>query len=376
MDGRPFNFSHYLMGVRFDNWLRLLGRCGFRIDPKKLPQAALITLTSLVLFPFALLESAVCAIPVTRTKIEKDPVFILGCWRSGTTYLQNLMSRDPQFAWAEPVGTSMFSNSVLLGWLLKGGVAEGLKGARPMDNVQYSLSLPMEETFAVASVTPWAIDHMIAFPWAYKKYLSSAFVADMPEKQRREWRRAYAYMAKKMTWMQGGKQLLFKSPDNTCRIRELLTMYPDAKLVNIYRNPYETVRSTIHMFKSQMELLRLTPLPKLDDFEDELENVILDVFERMYRELFALEPLLKPKQLVNVKYEAFVKRPVLSLHAVYDALGLDGFETAKPHFEAFAESQRDYRKNDLETSPRLRRKINDRLGFYFERYGYTMKEDE
>ena len=27
------------------------------------------------------------------------PVFIIGHWRSGTTYLHNLMSHDPQFAW-------------------------------------------------------------------------------------------------------------------------------------------------------------------------------------------------------------------------------------------------------------------------------------
>ena len=29
----------------------------------------------------ALLEGAVCALPVAKTKPEKDPVFILGCWR-------------------------------------------------------------------------------------------------------------------------------------------------------------------------------------------------------------------------------------------------------------------------------------------------------
>ena len=136
MKSSPFNLSHYLMGVRFDNWLGLLARARFRLAPERLPQALLISLMSLVLFPFALLEGAVCALPVAKTKPEKDPVFILGCWRSGTTYLQNLLTRDRQFAWADPVNTCMFSNSVLLGWLLRGGVAEGLKGARPMDNVQ------------------------------------------------------------------------------------------------------------------------------------------------------------------------------------------------------------------------------------------------
>ena len=224
MKSSPFNLSHYLMGVRFDNWLGLLARARFRLAPERLPQALLISLLSLVLFPFALLEGAVCALPVAKTKPEKDPVFILGCWRSGTTYLQNLLTRDRQFAWADPVNTCMFSNSVLLGWLLRGGVAEGLKGARPMDNVQYSLDLPMEETFAVANFTPYSIDHMTAFPSVYRWYLKPAFVADLSPAQRHRWERAYRYMVKKLTWLKGGRQLLFKSPDNTCRIRELLSM--------------------------------------------------------------------------------------------------------------------------------------------------------
>ena len=30
---------------------------------------------------------------IRETKIEKDPIFILGHWRSGTTYLQNVLAR-------------------------------------------------------------------------------------------------------------------------------------------------------------------------------------------------------------------------------------------------------------------------------------------
>ncbi len=372
MKSSPFNLSHYLMGVRFDNWLRLLARARFRLAPERLPQALLISLMSLVLFPFALLEGAVCALPVAKTKPEKDPVFILGCWRSGTTYLQNLLTRDRQFAWADPVNTCMFSNSVLLGWLLRGGVAEGLKGARPMDNVQYSLDLPMEETFAVANFTPYSIDHMTAFPSVYRWYLKPAFVADLSPAQRRRWERAYRYMVKKLTWLKGGRQLLFKSPDNTCRIRELLSMYPDARFVNIHRDPYTTVKSTIHMFTKQMELLRLTPLPALDDFEDEMENVIIGVFERMYRELFALEDQFLPGHFVSVSYEQFVRAPEEGLRQIYETLGLGGFDDALPAFRAFIESQKDYRKNSYDFPPRLRGKINRRLGFYFEHYGYDM----
>lgn len=372
MKFKPINMSHYLLTVRFDNWIRLLIRDRFRILPEQLPQVALTTLISLILFPFALIEGAVCAVPIAKTKIEKDPLFVLGCWRSGTTYLQNLLSRDEQFGWADPVSNCLFSNSVLLGWLLRGGIGSGLKDARPMDNVEYSLDLPMEETFAIANFTPYAIDHMIAFPSQYQWFLKPAFTADLTPTQRREFRAAYRYMVKKLTWRKGGKQMLFKSPDNTCRLEDIMQMYPNAKFVNIHRDPYTTIKSTIRMFLAQMKLLQLSPMPELDDLEDEMEDVIIGVFERMYRDLFAREDSFAPGQFVNVRYEEFVQQPEDGLRHIYEALELDGFEEALPNFRAFIESQKDYKKNQYDFPARLREKINRRLGFYFERYGYEM----
>ncbi len=376
MNGKIFNTSHYLLGVRLDNWLRLWHRAGWKAEPRRLPQAALISLTSLVLSPFALLEKLVCAIPAAATKVKKDPVFIIGFWRSGTTYLQNLLTRDPQFAWADPVNTCMFSNYVLLGWLLRGAVGAGLKDARPMDNVQYALDLPMEETFAVANFTPWAIDHLMTFPVHYRDHIKGAFVEDMSPRERREFRRAYDYMVRKMTMTQKGKQLLFKSPDNTCRLDDLMEMYPQAKYINIHRDPYVTVRSAVHMFNAQMNMLRLTPLPDVEDINETIEDVIIELFERMYRRLFQLESQFGPAQFVSIAYEDFVKEPEANLRHIYETLELDGFEDALPRFRAFIDSQKSYQKNKHDFSPRLRQKIEQHLGFYFEHYGYELWKEE
>lgn len=375
MKNTIYNRSHYLSAVRLDNFFRLMHRARWRLEPERIPQTVLMGLTSLVLSPFALLEGLVCALPLALHKREKDPVFIVGFWRSGTTYLQNLLTRDPQFAWADPVSTSLFSNYVLLGRLLRGAVGGGLEGARPMDNVRYALDLPMEETFAVGNFSPWSIDHMIALPICYESFISSAFTRDMTPRQRRSFRRAYDYMVTKMSWTGGGKQLLFKSPDNTARMEELLRLYPRAKFINIHRDPYTTVRSTIHMFRAQMDMLRLTPLPACEDFEVLIEDVVIDLFERMYRQLFALEKELPPGQMVTIAYEDFVRAPEEGLRQIYDGLALEGFDEALPHFRTFIDSQKNYRKNEHRFSPRLQEKVEQRLGFYFERYGYEYRKE-
>lgn len=377
MDGKTskLNMSHYLLGVRFDNWLRLRRKSRGKIETDRRTQAALITTVSLLLYPFAMLEKALFDGQIEKTEIKKDPVFILGHWRSGTTYLQNMLSRDGQFGWADPVRTAMFSNYILLGWLLRGGVKHGLKGARPMDAVEYRLDLPMEETFCLAGFTPYCLDHLLSFPDRWEEFIPMAFVEELPREERAKFLRAYDYVVKKLTMTGGGKQLLLKSPDNTARVEALLELYPDARFVNICRDPYATVRSAVKMIWTQTELNRLTAIPG-DDPEGLIEDMVIDrMFVPMYERLFELEGSFRPHRFITVRYEDFVRQSAEELRKVYEALELDGYEEALPQFQAFAGSQKTYKTNPPTIRPELREKINAKLGFYFEHYGYEMREE-
>lgn len=367
------NSAHFLMGSRFDNWIHLLAQNKFKIRPSSIPQALMITFTSLVMWPFALVEALVFAGPIKKTQIRKDPVYIMGHWRTGTTFLQYLMSRDTQFGWLDPVSTATFSNCMFLRPLLTRAQSKILGGARPMDNVKYSVDFPMEDAFAHATISDLAIIHMMPFPQNYQSYIPTAFVADLPERERRRWHREYRYILKKITYIKKGKQLLLKSPDNTARLRDIKADYPDAKFINLCRDPYVTAMSTIHMFKKQIDILALQENPG-SDFEDLLEDVILGLMERMYSELFAYEKELDEHDYVEIIYEDFVKDPLDNLRKIYNQLELDGFDEALPKMDAYARSQEGYVKNKFVLSERLGKKINSRLGFYFEHCGYDMRE--
>lgn len=104
-------------------------------------------------------------------------------------------------------------------------------------------------------------------------------------------------------------------------------MYPDARFINIHRDPYDTVRSTVHMFQKQMDQLRLSPLPD-GDIGELIEDTIIYIFERMYRQLFSLMGAIPENRLVDIAYTDFVKDPVGSLEGIYRKLELDGFEAA------------------------------------------------
>ena len=206
----------------------------------------------------------------------------------------------------------------------------------------------------------------------WEKYIPCAFVDELPPRQREAFKRAYAYAMKKITWTNGGRQLVLKSPDNTARLGAMLELYPDAKFINIYRDPYDTVISTVNMFKSQLGLVRLSEMPALDANEY-IENVVVEkLFAPMYRDLFSREERFKPGHYISIKYEDFVDEPEAYLKRIYDELSLSGFETALPRFREFIAGQKNYRKNRHAMRPELLAKINRHLGFYFEHYGYEM----
>lgn len=374
MEKKKINLSHNLLGCRFDNWMRLLRENPVTPEHKK--QVRFMTLVSFLLGIPAFLEWLIFYIPIKRTKLKKDPVYIVGHWRTGTTFLQNLLTRDPQFAWFDPVRTVSFNNCILLKKPIEFAMKKMhlLNGARPMDNLEYTLDLPMEEVFAQATISTQAIAHMLVFPDGGKgvKFIETAFIDEQPESKQKEWFKAYDYILKKITYLYKGKQLLLKSPENTCRIGMLKKCYPGAKFINIYRDPYVVVMSTANMFKKEMGLFCLSDKPS-DEF---IEDTIIDLFERIYRKTFNELYAMPESDYIDICYEDFCKAPKDYLKQIYEHLGIDGYEEALPYLDKYLDSQKDYKKNKFNLNPELRDKINDRLGFYFEHYGYEMITDD
>ena len=105
-----------------------------------------------------------------------------------------------------------------------------------------------------------------------------------------------------------------------------------------------------------------------------IEDVTIDLFERIYKKAFRELEEMPPEDHIDIKYEDFCKDPKGYVKQIYEHLGIDGFEEAKPYFDAYLESQKNYKKNKFELTPRLRDKINAKLGFYFEHYGYEMQK--
>ena len=370
MKKHKLNLSHNMLGCSYKNWKRLLKEN--RVSPDKKDQVRFISIVTFILSIPASLEKLLYDRRIKKTKITKDPLYVVGHWRTGTTFLQNILSRDPQFGWFDPLKTVSFNNCILMRPMLRRVERHLLKEARPMDNLDYTLDLPMEEVFAQATISTQAISHMLVFPDKGNgtKFIETAFIDEQTEERQQEWSEAYDYILKKATYLEKGKQLMLKSPENTCRIRKLKKTYPGAKFINIYREPYTVVASTMNMFKKEMGLLSLSEPPS----EEFMTNTLIDLIARIYKKMFVEFYEMPECDRIDIKYEDFIKDPMYYLEKIYDQLELDGFENAKPYFEEYINSMSGYKTNKYRPlDGTLIRKINEKLGFYFDRYGYKMR---
>ena len=204
--------EQFYSGTSLWNWLRLLWENRFHIDWRYIPRALYVPLALLATLPFRIYERARFDRRIARTRIDQPPVFILGHWRSGTTYLHVLLSQDRGFAC--PTNLQVILPELFLGSgrLFEGAVRRFLPHKRWMDNFLLEPHLPSEDEFAIANLCPYSMYHSLAFPQNRYHYVRYCFMDDVPERVIREWQAVVLYYLKKLTFHARGRRLLLKNP--------------------------------------------------------------------------------------------------------------------------------------------------------------------
>jgi len=102
-----------------------------------------------------------------------------------------------------------------------------------------SLDDPQEEEFAMAETSGYSFYHQWSFPRKgrelFEKY---ALFRNVPDDEVDQWKNLYVSILKKAAYSHRGKRLIVKNPANSARIKILLELFPHARFIHIYRNPY------------------------------------------------------------------------------------------------------------------------------------------
>lgn len=86
---------------------------GSEVDKKYKGKYRLSKFVSAILTPMYKLNDRKAA-KLVPAECVKDPVFIIGHWRSGTTFIHNVLSKDPQFGYCSTYQT-VFPHLMLCG---------------------------------------------------------------------------------------------------------------------------------------------------------------------------------------------------------------------------------------------------------------------
>ena len=159
-----------LAGTTFKNWIKVLIENKFKIDWQFIPKALYVTIMIIFVTPLRLIEKNKFDEKIKNTKV-KEPIFIIGHWRSGTTFLHYLIGQDKNLGYTSTMET--LDPHIFLNYekLLKKIVSNSLPKKRPMDNLEMEINLPYEEEYAIANICPYSFYHAWYFPRSIDRYL-------------------------------------------------------------------------------------------------------------------------------------------------------------------------------------------------------------
>ena len=359
-------------------WARLILRNRGVAKPYWGKLARILAVTSLAT-PLRLAEGLLYSRQVARVSVDPSPLFILGFPRSGTTHLQNLMARDPGYGYLDAFQMVLPTFSLVgRGWLkrlMEKGMGEQ---TRPMDEVRISMDAPQEEEVALANSSHRSFVHQLSFPRQgrrlFEKYVLMEADPDgerLTEEELRRWDREWLRVLRKMTLHAGGRRLLLRSTTHTGRVDHLLRLFPEAKFIHIVRNPYHVYPSLLNLYRTML------PLYQLDDYDwPEVEEfLVTEMYPRTMRKYLADRDLIPDGRLAEVRYEDLERDPPGELERLYAALGLPGWDGARPHVDAYIRTLSGYRKNDFRIDRTVIHRVNDHWRFAVDAWNYRPPED-
>lgn len=357
-----------LIGSHPVSYIRTLW--GRKIERKHYLKTLLTSIVVLVSSLFQWYEKIYYSFKCRTFKLKSDPVFIIGHWRTGTTFLHNLISQDSQMGYVTTYQT-VFPNNLKSKFLFRTIMRALIPEKRPGDNVRLNVAFPQEEEFALTNINPLNYYQFMYFPKDYAEYYDKYIrMNGLSDKVYSKWKRDYKRMVKKAMMNTGGNIPLLKNPCNTGRLKVMLDMYPEAKFIFILRNPVIVFLSSKKFFTELLPTLWFHSAS-----EEELEEMIFEIYDQLIHDYLETKSLIPTQNLIEIKFEDYEKEPLSFLKDLYEQFGIPDFENAKPVFMEYVERMAGYRKNTYVISRTLLDRIIDRWGFSMDLWDYKVPEN-
>jgi hypothetical protein len=261
--------------------------------------------------------------PEIREVPLQRPVFILGFMRTGTTLLFNLLARMPgaraprlwELMWPSPPpdpATEATDPRIERAHRFAEQAHRALPAMKAIH--PFEATAPEECLFLLGlSFTDFAAESRAHLP-GYMNWLMST---DMVPAYR-----YYREVLQLLTWKARGQHLVLKSPVHLYNLDALLTVFPDARIIQTHRDPSEVVASGCSMYEASRVLSTRGHDPVA------LGQQWLDTWGQAMDRAMAVRAKASPEQFLDVHYEELMADPVGQVQRIHRWAGSGGEEAA------------------------------------------------
>lgn len=301
--------------------------------------------------------------------LEHDPLFILGHWRSGTTFVHNIFAQDEHFGHTTTYQTVFPHMMMVAQPFFKFWMKIFIPSHRPTDGMELTPDLPQEEEFALSACMPYSYYNFWYLPKRMLDYCDRylTFEKITPE-EKRVFQEEFMKIVKISLWNTGGTQYLSKNPPHTGHVKALVEMFPNAKFIYLMRNPYTVFESTRSYFTQT-----IAPLKLQDVSDDDIEMNAILAYPRLYKAYQEQKRFIPEGNLYEVKFEEFERDAYATTKDIYAKLQLPGWEESEAAIRAYIDSRKSYKKNRYEYKPRTIQLVNEHWGQAIDDWGYERK---
>ena len=303
-----------------------------------------------------------------KKTVPPAPFFVLGFWRSGTTFLHELLCRDPRFGFPTTYACLNPAHFLLTEARSRGRLDQEV--SRAMDNLRYSWASPQEDEFALL---------LLGAPSAYEALLVPSLMRDVKAlldfetlsvADQQRWCDTFDYFLRMLT-IQQPKPMVLKSPSHGYRMHTLQKKFPAAKYVVIERNPYEVFASNLKLWRT---LVDQYGLERCADEEEEIEDFVLSAYLLHERIISEGVQRAAPGSIAIVRYENLERQPLEEARRVYATLQLGDFENVRPPLGEYVARVSSHVRNRFRLTRAQKERVEKSWGDLIARKGYAWPE--
>lgn len=258
-----------------------------------------------------------------------DPLFVIGLPRSGTTFLFNLLYQDPSYRsplyWEIMNPLPITKDNKEINRRIRKVNRDLLIGKTIIPKLRtihtIRAQMPEEcEQIATMHAKSFVYICMANVP-EYAEYLKTCDFDSVFK-----WHKRFFQV------IEGNnrpKRWLLKDPSHIGHIPSILKTYPNAKFINIHRNPTKAVGS----FCSLTSNIRSSFTKKID--KAAIGETVIDFWSHNVKQGMIDRDLIPENNITDVMYEDFIKNPLLEIKSIYSNLQLDMTIEAENNIQSY-----------------------------------------